>query len=207
MIWQCPGLLCFLDPHSPFRMLYVFFFWNPQAPKDISQWFMQSNSPPCSIKQNNNWLVVSTYSEKWGTSSLGMMKFPIMENKSHVWNHQPVYIYTLLYILVDYPFIYHTYIYIYHINLPSYTNRYQPPSFPLGGSPAAPISAQGTHGNGSLGGTESRTASSGDWNWTTGTPHDMMMTTSESEKKKKRVKLAEISEIFSHMCPTKNKNQ
>ena len=37
------------------------------------------------------WLVVSTltYSEKWWTSSVGMMKFPIYGKIKHVPNHQP----------------------------------------------------------------------------------------------------------------------
>jgi hypothetical protein len=40
-----------------------------------------------------NWLLVQcAHLEKWWSSSMGRMNYPIseMENKSHVWNHQPV---------------------------------------------------------------------------------------------------------------------
>ena len=44
-------------------------------------------------RPSSNWLVVEPYpSEKWWTSSMGRIIYPIyeMEKKSHVWNHQPV---------------------------------------------------------------------------------------------------------------------
>ena len=44
-------------------------------------------------RPSSNWLVVEPYpSEKWWSSSMGRIIYPIyeMEKKSHVWNHQPV---------------------------------------------------------------------------------------------------------------------
>ena len=83
--------------------------WQLDDVKRLLPGRFQMLPPGASKQRKKNWWVVSTYpSEKWWSSSMGRIIYPIyeMENNPNVPNNQPVlYIYISIYNPHCYPFI------------------------------------------------------------------------------------------------------